>query len=193
MLSKDIVVILGHEDERVCAWTVYVGPNSDLGFSRLTGAWVLSPAEVLSLHFWPRVYGVICSEDSLEDIVQHLEVPVPRLSPDLLIDAMQNEMISLDKLYQGETERLRFEKKNSKLVAPRWPRLTRLFVPSLNGGEPFATKGNVIEAAWWVKSLCDTWSEIEEIRLARVYMRKLTGDVVRAQPWMNEVVLDTLF
>jgi len=186
--DMDLVAILGRDaDESLCVWTIYVGTNSNLGFSRLSGAWVVDHAELGTLHFWPQVVGVICGEPEWAKLSKEFGQPARRIYPVELVNSLDREVVALDERYKLQIVKNEdlVRKKHTKLVAPRWPQVPRLSVTCFDeGAQGSALRADVMEAAWWLKSLCDRWQEIEEIRLARVYMRDAVSAEVRNQPWL---------
>ena len=193
MSDKDIVAIIGGHEDAMWVWTVFVGPNSNLGFSRLTGAWETSRSDLSKLHFWPNVVGVLCPSSLWERVKTDLELDLRRIDADDLVSSIEEEINQLQDLYSTTQAQLQSEKKTAKLVAPRWPKLYKLPVRAFRLSAETVTQQEVLEAAWWLKALCETWSEIEEIRLARIYMRDSVGSEIRNQPWVDEQTQPTLF
>lgn len=192
MSNKDLVAILGQEGNHVWVWTIFVGANSSFGFSRLTGAWQVSPAGLKGLHFWPQVVGVICTNKLWGELKCEFGEDIRRIDADEIVTSIEDDLAKLQQMYVGAQAKLKLEKKNAKLVAPRWPKLIKLPVSNLRSAEGKASMDDVLEAAWWLKSICDRWAEIEEIRLTRIYMREEVGFEVRNQPWMSASVRTTL-
>jgi hypothetical protein len=185
--DKDLVALVGRENDQFCVWTVYVGRDSNLGLSRLTGAWVVKAQELSDLHFWPQVLGVIASDPDFGAVID-LTMPrqLNRLIPEALVESLEQEIAHLNEMYIEQVELVKQqERKSTKPVAPRWPAITRVSAASFDLGSVHSASQEVtLEAAWWLKSLCDRWSEIEEIRLARVYMRDAVDLEIRRQPWI---------
>jgi hypothetical protein len=186
--DKDLVALVGRENDQFLVWTVYIGRDSNLGLSRLTGAWVVNAQGLRDLHFWPQVLGVIASDHDFSSVIDlTMSRQLNRLIPGALVESIEQEIARLNEMYIEQVELVQQQqRKSTKPVAPRWPAITRVSATNFDLGSVHSASQEVtLEAAWWLKSLCDRWSEIEEIRLARVYMRDAVDIEIRRQPWIS--------
>lgn len=116
-----------------------------------------------------------------EPISEH----VATVTPDELCDALSSEVLRLQSVYERE---ITTSTNKSKLIAPRWPQIARPDVRDVEAGQTTDGDSIVLRFARWVADAADCWDQIEEIRLARTYMRNESGEDLRPIPWLANAI-----
>jgi hypothetical protein len=178
----DSIAVLETKNEDVVVWSVFVGSRQANPFSRLTGAWVMPKIDLGQLHIWPSVSAALFVGDSPQPLSLQIPEHIERTNVEKLHKMLTFEVTRLDKVYEAQ-EVLRSKK--SKLVAPRWPVISKLTLDQSRAEHVESNPNRVLEVARWISYAADCWDQIEEIRLARPYMRLESGDEARAIPWLS--------
>jgi hypothetical protein len=178
----DSIAVLETQNEEVVVWSVFVGSRQANPFSRLTGAWVMPKIDLGQLHIWSSVSAAIFLDDISQSLFLQIPEHIERTNVEQLHTALTIEVTRLDKVYEAQ-EALRSKK--SKLVAPRWPVIFKSTVEQSRAEHVESNAHRVLEVARWISYAADCWDQIEEIRLARPYMRLESGDDARAIPWLS--------
>jgi len=179
----DSVAVVDARQDEVTIWTVFVGSRQSNPFSRLSGAWVLTPSELVELHVWSSVLTIVWLGDSTSQPVSSLPPHLKAKTLDEIFNDLTHEVNRLNTVY--ETQQLVAGKK-AKLVPPRWPTIAPPPSNDEISSDTAASKELVLNAARWVAYAADSWDQIEEIRLARTYMRDESGSSPRPVPWFVE-------
>ena len=174
--------MLEKNNEHVVVWSVFVGSRQSNPFSRLTGAWVLPLIELEQLHIWSSVSATILLDDSSQLLSQRIPQHIERTSLENFHEALTLEVARLDKVFEAQQA---LNSKKSKLVAPRWPAISESSAVQSANHEGESNVNRVLGVARWISYAADCWDQIEEIRLARPYMRLESGEVARAIPWLS--------
>jgi len=183
----DSIAIIGANHDEAVVWSVYVGSRQTNPFSRLTGAWILPFSGLENLHIWPSVCSIVCLGDESEGVFKQLPINAPLTSTLQLREDLAGEVNRLQSLYEQEVAL----SPKKKVIQPIWPDISFVDFDRINE-ESIDTAARVLRVARWASDMADNWDQIEEIRLARSYMRKDSGGSRRTIPWVRNVCSDTL-
>lgn len=184
--NQDLIAVVGEDAAEVVVWTIYSGPAAEYPFSRFTGSWSTTSELLGALHFWPNVQGLLYTRPtSSASMALSRPAQPPTLSTSGMVDGLLAEISVLDKAYR---ERLNGSKNGKNIVSPRWPDVARLqqqstVVVGENSGNNLIQ--SALKLARFVSGICDAWDQIEEVRLARPYMREAFGTEWRPNPGLQ--------
>lgn len=178
----DSIAVLDFVQDEVTIWTVFVGSRQTNPFSRMTGAWVLSPSQLLELHIWSSVSSVVWLGSPPRPIDSELPAHLKTRTLEGLFDDVSREIIRLESVYETQKS---VSGPKIKMVPPRWPTIMPAKSQQELATNTTESKERVLNAARWIANTADSWAQIEEIRLARTYMREESGSIPRPIPWLS--------
>lgn len=161
-------------------WWVHVGPKRPRMRSRMVGAWVIDTQDTQTIDnllrariWWSSQRGASSLPHPAE---QHFDVAGT-------IAAVNAERILLQNTFEhAQNQRSR----SARMIAPEWPMFPSAVTPEQLPEPPDVDPPHrALVMARWISMLCSQWEELEEQRLARPMLRKLTGSGARPLPMVT--------
>ena len=179
MRVSSVVAVVDSVDAVPVVWWVDLGMSNPV-MSRLGGAWVLDTDELRD-----RLGDLVDGRVVLTTAAGRAAVDAAAVTPvaTLHLEATWRAVVAERDLLQQAFEEATLARKGKGLIAPAWPTVPELLDPETAVAVTENTQvARALGIARWLADLCRSWDRIEELRLARSYLRELGGDTSRALP-----------
>lgn len=179
MRVSSVVAVVDSVDAGPVVWWVDLGVSNPV-MSRLGGAWVLDTPELRD-----KLVDLVGGRVVLATAAGGVAVAAAGAEPAATLDigATHTAVEAERDLLQQAFEQATLARKGKGLIAPAWPTLPEPLDPETAAAvteQPQVARA--LGIARWLADLCRSWDRIEELRLARSYLRPLGGDSSRALP-----------
>lgn len=177
-MPVEAVVAVVDGGPNVIVWWVSVRPAHGSGVGRLTGAWVLTPAEVAG-----KVPLLLGGRTLLVTPAGHHALGSHGIAVDEVVDiraseqAVAAEVGRLQLAYRDELGRL----PGRSLVEPNWPTFAPYTDAPADPG-PAREVDVTLHIARWLAELAGAWDSLEGQRLTRRYLQSPGGTTPRPLP-----------
>jgi hypothetical protein len=162
----------------VIVW--WVAAESEPRASRMCSAWTVAPGDTETLdNLLARQVGLATSAGALALKVAHVP-PRPLIDAAATLARITGEMATLETAFAATQAK---RKASHQLVPPHWPTLPPPIdlesPPRIDAPEDVH---NALSIARWLDALCERWSDLEDIRIARPALHDLGGPASRPVP-----------